>query len=230
MTNAADVTGNRTLVRVQAISGLLFALFLLVHLVNQMLATLGPATYDGAQRVLRRGYQAPGIEIVLVIAPLFVHAAAGVLRMLRRRGQGRQAPSNIYARLHRDSAIVLLIFFIGHVTATRGASLIYGIYPEFAGVAFTLRWVPAYFWPYYTIFGLAGLYHMIYGIGVALPVLGLRGGSALRRPMFIVPLATVFGIWIFLGLLGQGGVLRTIGDPMHRAYAKLVLRLAGSAR
>src|SRR5437868_15233285 len=58
------------LLRIQAASGALFALFLLMHLVNQMIAALGPAAYDGTQRLLRRAYQAPLIEIFLVITPL----------------------------------------------------------------------------------------------------------------------------------------------------------------
>lgn len=227
MQTASDVNQNRALLRVQAASGAIFALFLMLHLFNQMLAALGPARYDGAQRLLRKGYQAPVVEIVLVLAPLLVHAAAGVARIWRRRSQPR-GPVSLAARLHRLSGIILLIFFVGHVGATRGASLLYGVYPEFAGVAFTLRWIPAYFWPYYTGFALAGLYHLIYGLSIALPVLGLRGGSGLRRPALLVPVVSVLGLALVLGMLGLGGVLTDVGQPELSPYGRLVLRLSGS--
>jgi succinate dehydrogenase/fumarate reductase cytochrome b subunit len=226
---AAGSADDRRLVRVQALSGALFALFLLVHLVNQMLAALGPEVYNGAQRALRRGYQAPPLEIFLVIAPLLIHAATAVLRIIRRyrrrRQHGRRPASNPWARAHRITGLVMLVFFAGHVLATRGASLLYGVYPEFAGLAFTLRWVPAYFWPYYTAFALSGLYHAIYGLGVALPVLGLRFGSGLRRPLVLVPLVALGGAAIVLGMLGLGGVLFDVGRPEQHAYPQLLMRL-----
>lgn len=225
----ARVLDDRRLVRVQALSGAVFALFLLVHLFNQMLAALGPAVYDGAQRALRRGYQAPPLEIFLVIAPLVLHAGAAVLRILRRRVRGQRPPASPWARAHRITGLVLLVFFAGHVIATRGASLIYGVYPEFAGIASTLRWVPAYFWPYYTGFALAGLYHALYGLGVALPVLGLRLGTGLRRPVVLGPLVALGGAAIVLGMLGLGGVLFDVGRPEQHAYPQLLIRL-GVAR
>ncbi len=216
---------DRRLLRVQALSGALFAVFLLVHLVNQMLAALGPVVYDGAQRVLRRGYQAPPVEIALVLAPLLVHATAAILRMLRRRALGRKAPAERWARLHRITGMFLFLLFAGHVIATRGASLLYGVYPEFAGVAFTLRWVPAYFWPYYTVFAMAGLYHAVYGLGVALPVLGLRTGNGLRRPELLAPIVTLGSLALLLGMLGLGGVFAEIGHPEQAPYARLLVRL-----
>lgn len=219
---AAD---DRRLLRVQALSGALFALFLLVHLVNQMLAALGPQVYNDAQRALRRGYQAPPIEIFLVIAPLLIHATAAVLRIVRRRQRGRRPPSNLWARLHRISGLVLLVFFFGHVVATRGASLLYGVFPEFSGIGFTLRWVPAYFWPYYTAFSIAGLYHTLYGLGVALPVLGVRFGSGLRRPLVLTPLVALGSLALVLGMLGFGGLLFDVGRPEQHAYPQLLMRL-----
>ena len=222
----AGTSGNdRQLVRVQAISGSIFALFLLAHLINQMLAALGPAVYDGAQRLMRRGYQAPVLEIVLVLAPLFIHAGAGVLRMLRRRARGQRTPTYLGARLHRISGIVLLIFFAGHVFATRGASFLYNVFPEFAGIAFTLRWVPAYFFPYYTVFAIAGLYHSVYGLGIALPMLGIKSLAPLRRPRLLVPLAGLGSLLLILGMLGFGGVLFDVGQPEQSPYARLLVRL-----
>jgi succinate dehydrogenase/fumarate reductase cytochrome b subunit len=49
-----------------------------------------------------------------------------------------------------------------------------GVWPDFAGVAFTFRWVPLWFWPYYSLLALAGWYHLLYGLAIALPQIGLR--------------------------------------------------------
>ena len=220
---------DKRLVRIQAASGAVFALFLIVHLVNLALATFGPRTYDAAQQTLRRGYQWAPIELAVVIAPLLIHAAAAVTRIVRRRRRGQQAPSNLVSRLHRASGIYLLVFFVGHVTATRGASLLYGVYPRFAGIAFTLRWVPAYFWPYYLGLALAGLFHLVHGLGVALPILGFRAGSTLRRPMLLGAVTLLGGTALVLGMLAFGGVFFDVGQPAASPYARLLVRL-GVAR
>lgn len=226
-TRPASITDGR-LLRIQSWSGVLFAGFLLVHLCNQMLASFGPDVYDHAQRVLRKGYQFAPLELGLVIGPLIVHAGAGIARMVRRRRRppaARAAP-NWRTRLHRWSAVVLLVFFIGHVTATRGASLLYGVYPGWAGVAYTLRWVPAYFWPYYITFAIAGFYHLVNGLGVALRVLGLRGGRVFQSPRVVAIASITAAVLLVAGMLGFGGVLvRPPSDPRASTYAQLLRRL-----
>jgi hypothetical protein len=49
--------------RIQAASGLVFAAFAGLHLLNQWLAPLGPAVYDGFQAAARRVYQQPALEL-----------------------------------------------------------------------------------------------------------------------------------------------------------------------
>jgi succinate dehydrogenase/fumarate reductase cytochrome b subunit len=217
------------LLRAQSLSGVAFSLFLLLHLANQGVAALGADRYDQAQCALRRGYQSAPLELGLVLAPLLVHVTTAVMRLLDRRRRRVPTPVSRASRLHRLSGIVLLVFFAGHVAATRGASLIYGVYPGFAGVAFTLRWVPAYFWPYYLVFGVAGAYHLVYGLGVALPILGVSAGRVLRRPAILAPAAVALGLCVAVGLLGFGGAFFPVGHPEDSAYARLLVRL-GVAR
>jgi len=224
----SDPVGTR-LPLVQVWSGLVFALFLMVHLANQAIAMLGPDAYDGTQRTLRQAYQWAPFELPLVIAPLLIHVAAALVRMLRRRRRKSPSPTSLSARLHRYSGIVMLVFFIGHVTATRGASFVYGVFPGFQGIAFTLRWVPAYFWPYYLLFGIAAVYHLVHGLGIALPVAGLGIGRVLRKPTVLVPFVLVGSLGIALGLLGFGGALYPVEHPDRGVYARLLVRL-GIAR
>jgi succinate dehydrogenase/fumarate reductase cytochrome b subunit len=217
------------LLRVQAASGAIFAVFALLHLLNQMVAALGPAAYDRVQRGLRRAYQAPVLELVLVIAPLLVHVGAAVTRMLRRRIRHQRPARDWPARLHRASGLFLLVFILGHVTATRGASLVYSVYPEFAGVAFTLQWVPAYFYPYYLLLGLAGFYHAIHGLRVALPVLGVRLPAAALRRRALVAVVAVGSLLLVAGWLGFTGLWQDVSAARQSPYAQLLMRL-GFAR
>lgn len=210
--------------KVQALSGAVFAGFLFMHLINQMTAALGPSAYDGVQGTLRRGYQAPVLEVVLVILPLLVHVFTALGRLWLRRGAARVAVS-WRVRLHRFSGYFLLLFFTGHVAATRGASLLYDTFPAFAGIAFTFRWVPAYFWPYYLLLALTGWYHLMHGLSVALPLLGVRALLVLNRKPVFLGVVAAGSVALVVAVLSFGGVFFDVGDPASSPYAKLVLRL-----
>ena len=67
-----------TLYRIQAGSGILFATFLVLHLSNTILASVGQPTYDSYQKALRWYYQFPLVEIFLVIGAATIHAWAGL--------------------------------------------------------------------------------------------------------------------------------------------------------
>jgi succinate dehydrogenase/fumarate reductase cytochrome b subunit len=222
-----DAARERALIKVQAASGALFALFLAVHLVNQMVAVAGPAPYDALQGELRRVYQAPVVELALVAAPLLVHIVVSVWRMLRRRRAGRSLPRAARARLQRYSAVVLLIFTFGHILATRGASLIYDVFPGFDGVAYTLVWFFGWFFPYYFIFAVAGLYHLLNGVALALPRLGLRGPGAARSGRIVAAAWLAGAVALLLGLAGFAGVFheevrgRAIASPYARMLGEL---------
>ncbi len=215
------------LVRVQALSGLMFSLFLVVHLVNTALAAFGPESYDGFQHAMRKGYQYGPVELLVVLGPLFVHVGCGLARMVQRRGQPR-APVNWETRAHRWSAYYLLFFFIGHISATRGSSFFYGVFAGFEGVSWTFRWVPAYFWPYYSLLFISGAVHLIIGVKRALPALQL---GALPWPRSSRAVALTCALAAMLGLTGilhLGGVLRDVGTPENGPFAKLVLSLTSS--
>ncbi len=211
--------------RTQAVSGAAFALFLFVHLVNQALAVCGSAAYDGMQRATRRAYQAPALELALVVAPLLVHVVSSVARLVRR--PKATTPPSWRVRLHRYSGRFLLLVVVGHVVATRGASLVFGVYPGFEGVAFTFRWVPAWFWPYYTLLALCGWYHLVHGLATAGAALRWPGLAALRRPFVFRGVIGVGAVALVLGVLGLGGVLFDVRAPESSEYARLVLRLMG---
>jgi succinate dehydrogenase/fumarate reductase cytochrome b subunit len=200
-----DAALERALVKIQAASGALFAVFLLLHLGNQVVAAAGPAAYDGVQGQLRAVYHAPAFELVAVGAALVVHVVVSVWRMVRRRRSGRPAAAATRHRLQRWSAVVLLLFTFGHAFATRGTSLLSGVFPGFDAIAFTMVWIPAYFVPYYLVFSIAGLYHAIHGLVLALPRLGVR----VKVPVRAVYVAWAAGaVALALGIAGFCGAFQ----------------------
>ena len=206
--------------RIQAASGLAFGVFAAVHLANQWLAPLGPEAYDGFQSAARAVYQQPAVEIAAVGLPLLVHVVAGLRRMRLRGLRGRGGSWRM--RLHRVTGYALLAVIFGHVLAVRGPSLVYGFFPGFAGVSFSLWWMPGWFYVYYTLFAASALYHGVNGALLALHALGLRGDTSIPGGRF--------GLWapvglgsalVVLGLLAFGGRLFPIADPTRNAYAQM---------
>jgi succinate dehydrogenase/fumarate reductase cytochrome b subunit len=196
---------NVRLAKVQAVSGLLFSVFAFAHLTNTALAVLEADLYDGFQGAARGVYQWPLLELAL-IGTLLVHIVSGILRLR--------------LRLHRYSAYYLAIFIFGHIAATRLPAILADAPPFFAGVSFSLHFMPWWFYPYYALLGIAGLYHMFYGIPVALGALGVRAPQAIRRGAgFWVPVS-VGAVVIVTALLGFGGVLYEVDDPFDNDYAR----------
>lgn len=215
VTNSA--VNNQRLSRIQAISGLLFSVFAVAHLSNTALATLSPDLYDGFQGSVRRVYQWPLFELALV-ASLVVHIASGVARMRGRRGSTAKPPLRL--RLHRYAAYYLTIFIFGHIAATRLPAVLADAPPFFGGVSFSLHFMPWFFYPYYALLGIAGLYHLFFGIPAALGVLGVRSPQGIRRgPGFWIPVSAGATV-IVLALLGFGGALYEIDDPFDNDFAR----------
>lgn len=234
----SDPTFDVRLRLVQVWSGLVLSLFLAVHLVNQAVAVLGADAYDTFQRSARSAYQAPVVELLLVLVPLLVHAVAGGLAVWR--GHRRRRPTPIgWVRWHRYAGRFLFFVFVGHVGATRGASFFFEVWPGFDGLAFTFVWMPASFWPYYLVLGMGGALHTLVGLALALPAVTSTGRGArlplavshlvrgwLRRPAFVVVVVATMAM-VGAGVFGLGGVLVNVDKDhaRHSDYARLLYRL-----
>ena len=207
--------------KIQAATGILFALFLVVHLFNTWLAAFGPQVYDSVQGVVRVVYQFPPLE-ALLLAALAVHMVVGVMRIVKEP----KRDLNWRGKLHRYAGFFLMVFIAGHITAVRGSSWFYDVYPGFAGLAFSIEAIPGYFYPYYFLLGVAGFYHGLNGLGIALTRLGwtwrLSSGQLRTASMVATVLMTV-------ALLGLGGVLFDVGDPSQSDFAALALEIVGES-
>jgi len=205
--------------QLQATSGAIFAAFVALHLLNTWTAALSAGIYDGLQSALRTVYQFAPIE-VLLLAALTVHMVVGVMRIVKEP----KRELNLRARLHRYAGFFLLVFIIGHVLAVRGSSWFFDVYPGFEGLAFSIEMVPGYFYPYYFLLGLAGFYHGLNGLGIALGRLGLS--VRISATQLRIATATA-GVLMVAALMGLGGFWFDIGDPSQSAFAQLALELIG---
>lgn len=206
---------------IQASTGLIFALFVAVHLLNTWLGALGPGIYDGVQATARAVYQFAPVEALLLTA-LLLHIASGLLRIWREP----KRTLSTRGRLHRYSGLFLALVIGGHIAAVRGASWWFDVYPEFLGLAFTVEAVPLYFYPYYFLLGVAGCYHALNGTGIALGRLGKPWhltSTRLRQLSFASMALTL------MFLMALGGVWTHLDDPAHSAFAQLAMELLGES-
>lgn len=180
------------------------SLFVSLHLLNAASAAAGPTAYALLQRALRVMYQFPLVELGLVLG-LGLHVVAGIALMRQRRAPlmttGTTSP---LLRAHRIAGRFLALVIIGHVIATRGPSLIWGVPLEFDGVALSMLVMPLVYVPYYMALGIAGVVHGVIGVAMSFP--GLVRHPALR------PVIVVIGGAVIAGVLGFAGVLVDIDE------------------
>lgn len=206
--------------RIQALSGVVIATFVVMHLINTWLAPAGPGPYLALQQALSSVYQAPVVEW-LVLGAIVAHIGCAVMRWIEERGT-RRGPRPWRARLHRYSGIFLMVVIGGHVTAVRILPGYFGIRPGFDGIAFSLQLLPGFFYPYYWLLGVAGAYHALNGLTMAAGRLGWRW----RLPGgWLFAGAATAGALTLAALLAFGGVLFDVGDPWQSDFAGLYRRL-----
>ena len=206
------------LLKVQAVSGLLFSAFLAVHIANTASAVFGK--YDEFQRAARSFYHNSFIEIGAVAAALVVHVAVSLV--LARRRVASRPP--LWLRLHRLSGYVLTCFVFTHAFATRGVGLISHLTIAAQYVTFVLRAWPTFFYPYYALLVAAGGYHLISGLRLASGRVGLPLATRLR-PAFIYIVSALVVAAGLLGIAALGGVFRPAPVPDEAAYRRYFERM-----
>lgn len=205
MSTTATAENDRLWIRIQAASGLVFSLFLALHLVNTMSASGGEATYNAFQDGARRFYQTALFEVLLVATPLVTHLTASIVRIVRRRRSGRAGKPALRTRLHRYTGWFLLVVIAGHAGATRIVPLATATQVRFGDLNFTTVLYGVAFSIYYLSLGLCGTYHLLNGLTIATRVFGLQLPDGLAKgPGFWIPagglmVAVAFGVASFSG-------------------------------
>ena len=216
MPKAENHPVEKRLVKVQAFAGALFFLFLVMHLCNTLVAPFGAEAYNSVQLLLQKVYQHPALELSLVVVPLLSHAVAGLwLYVLRRRWRVTRP---IRYRLQTWAGLFLLLVVIGHALATRGVAYWFDAVPGFQGVAFSLWWMPGYFYPYYFLLFMAGLYHGVTGVQQIRRRMG--GSSGTVRVGYSLTGYAIAAVFVTAALLSFGGQLVEIADPRDSDYAR----------
>ena len=156
----------------------------------------------------------------LLLAALAVHLVVGIMRIVTEP----KRTLTVRARLHRYAGFFLALVITGHILAVRGSSWFYDVYPQFAGLAFSIEYVPAYFYPYYFLLGVAGFYHALNGFGIAMGRLGWAMPISAR----VLTGANAASI-VLMGaaLLGLGGYLFDVGVPSDSDFAHLAREIFG---
>ena len=182
--------------RLQALSGLLFAFFLALHLATTASAGGGAAAYDGTLGVLRKIYRPTlAVEILLIGVPALVHVVCGILQIVDRRRHGTPPGSPL---AHRLAGYVLLAAIGGHVFATRVMPAFGDGPADFSYLAYSILNWGIFMKPYYVVLGVAGAVHLVLGATIAVRVLGL--GRPSRRWAFVG--AAVAGLVVATGVFG----------------------------
>eukprot|EP00027_Filamoeba_sp_ATCC50430_P014908 CAMPEP_0168569942 /NCGR_PEP_ID=MMETSP0413-20121227/16451_1 /TAXON_ID=136452 /ORGANISM="Filamoeba nolandi, Strain NC-AS-23-1" /LENGTH=204 /DNA_ID=CAMNT_0008602521 /DNA_START=97 /DNA_END=708 /DNA_ORIENTATION=- len=182
-------------------SGAVFGGFLSLHLINAMTASFGENAYESTMGIFRKVYQPhPIFEIVVIGGSAIVHMATAFVRIRNRRkisaGQNTGTEFSIVdfaKKLHRYAGYYLATFIGGHVFFTRGPFFKMGVPGNFGVVANGLFNLPVIFYPYYTLLGISGLYHLTYGAIQASKVLGYK------PPAWTSVRSRTFWTWIGFG-------------------------------
>jgi len=211
-------------IKVQALAGIMFFTFLVLHLANTALAAFGYEIYNTVQTTLRLFYQFPVFELLFVILPLVAHVIAGISLIFIRKKNERSNPPpklSIKHRMHSIAGFFLLAVVFAHVLATRGFAYFLDAAPGFEGISFTLWFMPFYFYPYYFLLFMAGFYHSQQGANrIFMRYSGIRIVPALSKR-----LNQAAALAVVAALLGFGGILFDIPDPSDNDYARQYARL-----
>ena len=207
-----------SLQRWQAVTGLIVAVFVAMHLINTWLAVFGPGVYDPVQRGFGWLYQSLVFE-VLLISSIYIHLTIGFIRIWREPKRALTTR----ARLHRYAGIFLALVITGHIGAVRGASWFADVWPRFEGIAFTLEYLPEVFLPYYLLLATAGFYHAVNGAAIALPRLTAYRmrltTPALKLGTFAAAGASLLALFAF------AGVFFDVGDVLNSEFGRLFMEL-----
>ena len=227
------------LAKVQAISGLCFALFLVLHLATTVSAIGGPAAYDGVLAAFRTMYRAhPVVEILVIGLSGSIHITCAILRILERRRTGPHPKPPLLLRAHRWSGYFLALVIVGHVFATRvmpavatGATATGRA--DFSYLAYSVLGWPVFINPYYFMLGLAGAIHLGLGLGYAAATLAPRrfGSPGARRAS--IAIATFAGALVVAGVasvIGRAGEADRSRFPEYEAVYDRLLPFMAPAR
>ncbi|KAI9012768.1 hypothetical protein BC832DRAFT_618888 [Gaertneriomyces semiglobifer] len=241
---------DRILAGSQAVSGLAFSGFTLLHLAGHASSILSFSLADTALYAFREIYQDPIVEPLLIGGCLIAHitASAGrvALRFVRKNARaqksvkddddrrGDRKPKDGHSpaftlalrelKLHRLSGYVVGVAILGHIYAARLVPLRVLPDPSIIDLTFItygLQQSPLLYFPYYTIFSTAALYHTLYGIPQALSFLGLWSPKRKFKPGRWTKVMMASAGLMIATVIALGGQFEDIAIPLASKWAYL---------
>lgn len=156
-----------------ALSGLIFALFLCIHLSTAISASGGAETYDEVLNTARQIYQTVAGEIVL-FSTICVHVfCATVLHWRRDKFGFAKAPTAPwYRRVQRQTGTALAFLLVLHLISTRFPSLL-GLnrLDEFAHLHVVFSLAPEFSFVGLGIYITIGILHLFFTVSQTLETL-----------------------------------------------------------
>jgi succinate dehydrogenase hydrophobic anchor subunit len=177
---------NRTLRGLHLASGLLIAVFVTMHIGNNLAMFAGQAAHIAVMEALRPFYRNPLAETLLMLALAF-QLSTGLAMIWRTRSERRQG----LARWQAISGVVLALFILNHVGAVWGGRLLMGLDTNYHFAAAGMH------------AGFAGFFVPYYFLGVAALFVHAACALAWRMRGRVVPLAVgALGIGLAAGFVG----------------------------
>jgi len=162
------------------ISGIIIAVFLVLHLSNHLFALGGPALHISVMKYFRMVYRFPPVEVMLLLC-VTIQIISG-LRLVFTKGFRKQP---LYVIVQAVSGIYLSLFLINHVRAVLLARYEWHVETDFyfaSGVAVHYP-EKLFFIPYYTFSVLCAFTHIAcahYARRMELAAVSISSGAAGR--------------------------------------------------
>jgi succinate dehydrogenase hydrophobic anchor subunit len=230
--------------QLQAASGLVFGLFVILHFVSHYANIESWSSGLSMLLKMRGWYQRPVVEVV-VFASLLLHMVANTNVYMKRAAMEKSSklkkdgdskkgspspPGSIELKGQRITGIILSFIIVGHVAATRGAALFVLDDPsqyDYSVLYRVAKDFPRHVFPIYLcIFGMAANWHFVFGVRSA--VYTLLGQSVHNRPfpLFLKPVAVVLHVLIIVSVLSVTGYRYAVDvrdkDHVYEAISKAI--------
>ena len=215
-----DASSFKTVARVQAVSGVVFAFFAILHLITTASASTGIAGYDGVLVAVRAWYR-PNIvvELLLIGVPAVAHVVCAVMQIRRR--WGKKPPTvPLRIRAHRWSGYFILAVLGGHVFATRILPAAGEGPAEFSFLAYSILNWPYAIIPYYVAFAVAGALHVAIGLGLAATIL-TKGGLKATHTKWSWVVGVLAAVIVAYGVIAMVGLAPDAREARFDEYKRL---------
>ena len=189
--------------QIHYVSGITLSLFVLLHVVNHLLALGGPEVHLKAMQLLRKGYRFPPFEILLLLS-VALQVVSGLLLIFKLRNK-----KTIYEWLQIINGLYLSFFMIYHVRAVLLGRYVWRVETDFHFAAGVIKAYPSklFFIPYYlfsivAVFAHVGCVHYLKSLTKQHQDIDLYKAKASMQAKLIMGIGICISCLVLMALLG----------------------------